>query len=346
MVGFTPSGRVIVLGAGASVFAGYPLAAELLGFVRNYTFSEAKTREKASRVLWKLSEAETIFTRDVVRNPNGVANLEELLTYLELYHSFPGRTFSLNPWDGSDSADIRTIVTFRFLEYQYDFNKRVIQDDAKEPSLSRVMDAWATFVKPGDVILTFNWDVLHETILWRSRLWSYRDGYGFSCDGQGEKEQLTKTLMLKLHGSVNWVQKDENNLVAYIADVKNFFPESQDWKWRPHYDESQADSGRKLVLPTYLKDISSNKALLPVWTSAYRAVNEAKEMIVVGYSLNPVDHPARLLFGTALSANAGLDRVTVVSPSTGEWDEFLNLMNKKVIPVRMRFEDWVVTTGQ
>ena len=103
------------------------------------------------------------------------------------------------------------------------------------------------------------------------------------------------------------------------------------------------DSGRKLVLPTYLKDISSNKVLLDIWTKAHSAIAEAQELVVVGYSLNAADHPARLLFGTALLENRTLDHVTVVSPSTGEWAGFLYRMNKRIVPIRQKFEDWVLS---
>jgi len=86
---FVSSGKVFVLGAGASAFAGYPLATGLLSFIRNFNSFEVKTKEKASRVIGKLNDAEFFFSRSVVRDPNGVANLEELLTYLELYTLVP-----------------------------------------------------------------------------------------------------------------------------------------------------------------------------------------------------------------------------------------------------------------
>ena len=139
--------------------------------------------------------------------------------------------------------------------------------------MGMVSGAWARFVRPGDIILTFNWDVLHEVILWRQRLWSYRDGYGFECGDQGRGERSSGTLMLKSHGSVNWVQEYNDDPVAYIADVKDFFSGSKDWDWRPRHHEAQADAGRKLVLPTYLKDISSNGVLLDIWTQAHRAIS-------------------------------------------------------------------------
>jgi len=147
--------------------------------------------------------------------------------------------------------------------------------------------------------------------------------------------------MLKLHGSLNWVQEDDHDLVTEIANVGDFFVQSKDWERRNHTSQAQTDSGRKLVLPTYLKDISSNKALLDIWSQAHKTIANASELIVIGYSLNRVDHPARLLFGIALSENVILDRVTVVSPDTAEWDTFLSQLRKEIVRVPQRFEQWV-----
>ena len=343
---FASSGRVFVLGAGASRFAGYPLASDLLSFIRNFGSLEVSTKEVASRIRDKLIEAEVQFTKHVVRNPDGIANLEELLTYLEIYHSFPGTNFQ--PWDSWDGDAIRRVITEKFLYYQHDLSKKTwgpgnpIEPVAADPDLVRgISDAWSRAVKPGDVIVTFNWDILHEVILWRSGLWSYRDGYNFHPGNQGETEQRSDLLMLKLHGSVNWVQGDEHFPVSEIASAADFFPGAKDWEWRQHHDQAQTDRGRKLILPTYLKDISSNRVLLELWTEAHQQIRRAKEMVVIGYSLNAADHPARLLFGTALRENTALKEITVVSPATTEWDGLLTTLNKKRIQVRRAFEDWL-----
>jgi hypothetical protein len=341
------SGRVFVLGAGASVFAGYPLASNLLTFIRDFQTLDVMTKDTASRVLGKLSDAEAQFKRRVVNDPNSDTNLEELLTYLELYHSFPGTIFAVNPWGETDSGDVRGLITEKFLNYQYDLNKALSgattapTNSIELARLSRISDAWSNLLKPGDTILTFNWDILHEIILWKAGLWSYRDGYGFRCGGQGEVEEITKIVVLKLHGSVNWVQENPSNPVREIADVASFFPKSKDWEPRDHGSQAQRDSGRKLVLPTYLKDISTNRVLIHVWAAAHSVISQAREIIVIGYSLNPVDHPARLLFGTALTENRGLNRVTVVSPDRTAWGDFLHQLDRSMHRIPMTFEQWV-----
>jgi hypothetical protein len=348
MNSFQGNGKVWILGAGASAFAGYPLATALLPFIRNFQSHDAMAMQIASRVRQKINDAEFQFCRHVVRNPNGNANLEELMTYLELYKTFPGTNFSINPWTEQDSDDVRRLITERFLYYQHDL--RLAAWDHKAPVepvtinldvFNALREAWAMRVKVGDVLLSFNWDILHDMILWDAGLWSYKDGYGFKCGNQGVNELDSKVLLLKLHGSVNWVQNSENDRVTEVASVSDFFRDSKDWEPRSHTSQAQTDSGRKLILPTYLKDISSNRVLLDLWTQAHEILSCATELIVIGYSLNRVDHPSRLLFGTALGTNTNLDHVTVVAPDTNNWEDFLHQIGKATKKVRSTFEQWL-----
>jgi len=40
------------------------------------------------------------------------------------------------------------------------------------------LNSWTELLKPGDTIITFNWDILHESVLWRAGKWNFADGYG------------------------------------------------------------------------------------------------------------------------------------------------------------------------
>jgi hypothetical protein len=244
---------------------------------------------------------------------------------------------------------VRRWITWKFLSYQWDLNKLVwgngkpVEQIGCDPDRVRdVAKAWGERVVCGDAIVTFNWDILREIILWRSGKWSYRDGYGFECGKQGDHEVKSPTLILKLHGSVNWVQSEARTCVDEIDSVADLFQGSKDWDPRTHIHQAQTDSGRKLILPTYLKDITSNGLLLKTWTRAHDLVANAREIIVIGYSLNKADHPARLLLGTALSANRKANEITVVGPDLGQWDEFASTVGKRFYLNRGTFETWVM----
>lgn len=340
--------RVFVLGAGASAFAGYPLASGLFDFLRELKSHDSGVQQIANSVLGKLYDASSNFERRVIRGAATGPSLESLLTYLDLYGSFKGAPFDVNPWRADDTDMVHRLVAQRFLGYQRDLallaggNHAVNRVHADPKGIERVSEAWAKVVQPGDVIISFNWDLLHEGIFWRAGLWSYRDGYGFQCGNQGRFDPISKILLLKLHGSVNWVQASENSEISEIANVSDFFPDSADLETREHFHQSQTDSGRRLVLPTYIKDVSANPALLGLWTKAHQIIANANELLIIGYSLNPADIAARLLIGTAVTDNLNLKEIQVVTTAAVESPRSFG---KPVNLVQTRFEDWVLQSS-
>jgi hypothetical protein len=210
---------------------------------------------------------------------------------------------------------------------------------------------WANWVQAGDTMIAFNWDLLQEVILWVAAKWSYLDGYGFESPTAPSGSERSPVRILKLHGSVNWVQENEEDEAPQIAFIDEFFPDrfprTQYYpSIAPVRDASKAhqlDWGRKLILPTYLKDIPKNRILLHVWRLAQDALRTATEVWVIGYSLNPADQSARLLFGTELARNTGPSTVTVINgpAGLGEWDQLLQSAHKRAHSVPERFEDWL-----
>ena len=84
-----------------------------------------------------------------------------------------------------------------------------------------VIQAWANLVNGGDTIITFNWDLLHEMILFKSEKWDHGKGYGFQF--RPARAIQSRVIVLKLHGACNWALRstDEKPFVDY-AD--QFFP--------------------------------------------------------------------------------------------------------------------------
>jgi hypothetical protein len=111
-----------VLGAGASAFAGYPLASELLPFVRQSKMVGAQSAQIAQDVLWKLNTAELQFQKHIVRDPNKSTNLEDLLTHLELHGHIQGMLHTVGPWTPQDRAKITRTISEAFLVRQYELN--------------------------------------------------------------------------------------------------------------------------------------------------------------------------------------------------------------------------------
>lgn len=330
--------RAFILGAGASKFAGFPLALELWPFVRDLSGGHVQAETRRGEVTVAL---EQILQQVVPPAEQDRPNLEELFTLLDLADMGTAPLELLH----TDWKDLRPklmgMIADAFQWHQYNLRK----DQRGFPKIEKVLKDWATVPVAGDTLITFNWDLLHEYALWTAKKWHYADGYGFPCE-DAPKGIHSPVTILKLHGSVNWAQRDEMDVCPSIEHKADFFPFSIDDHDIYMKAAGQWNEGRNLITPSYLKDLTSNRLLLTLWNQAYDALSAATGVTVIGFQLHPADAPARQLIGSALLRNKNVSTVLVVSPSDGtdNWDSFCLSIGKIRKKIRMKFEDWV--TGE
>jgi hypothetical protein len=170
-----------VLGAGASRHAGYPLASEL----------------GDALVAW-LAQHPTLVNemygsniRELHEVYGNLQNLEQILTDLEECPS-ESRPATMNAVARRyATTNIRAMIPefFRFLRQR---PAGLYERLARER------------IQPGDVVITFYYDLALERELRRAGLWEIDDGYGFPL-GINEIPQ-SRVTVLKLHGSANWLE--------------------------------------------------------------------------------------------------------------------------------------------
>lgn len=338
-------GRVVILGAGASAFAGYPLARDVLTFVHHRCRrADPITEKTAGELIRKLQTWASILHNHISER----WDLETFLTFLELTAS-SDKPLKQKRWEVTDRWKLARAITYAFQDHQIRLEPVIYAGRSEGHEIKDVATRWANWIECGDTIISFNWDILHEVILWRAAKWSYLDGYGFGCSNPPSDIEASAVRILKLHGSVNWVQEDETQTPS-LAFANDFFPQKY-----PHTNYRPAisplrdnamvrmlDSGRKLILPSYFKDIPKNRALLKVWCSAQEALRTAKEIWVIGFSLNPADHPARFLLGTELTRNTQVETVSIVDPrGTGEWNPLIQAAGKRAFTIQQTMRDWL-----
>ena len=348
--------RVFVLGAGASKFAGYPLAPELWRFARDGGGGEVIAEERRNEVVEAFS---TIF-RVIPPAEHDRPNLEEICTLLDLAElGVSPLSLKSIEWLHLRAKLIGMIVD-AFQWHQYKFRREIIEGRLAQGlhgpysfnlGLDRsrvlaVLDRWVALLNKGDTIITFNWDLLHEAALWCAGKWHYNDGYGFRCSDPSGHER-SPIRMLKLHGSVNWAQRDERDLHPAIEHKNDFFPGAEDGPGIYAWGAGQWDEGRRLITPSYLKDPSSNRLLLDLWNQARDVLVRAQELIAIGYSLYRADAPARQLFASALVRNRHISEIKVVVPRDGDeyWDSLAFGIGKTRKPIWSTFEEWVLSNG-
>jgi hypothetical protein len=344
--------RVFILGAGASAFCGYPLGLDFWRFVRDSEPGDTGSEETRAAVIATMHR----ILQDNPPEEYDRVDLEKLFTLLDFAHQGTG-LLELRGTDWTQTKlQIMKMIFEAFLWHQYQFQAEVVAGrprntlHGQEPfglSLDReftlsALKNWTELLKAGDTIISFNWDILHESALWHAGKWHFADGYGFPAR-DAPKEVRSPIKVFKLHGSVNWAQKSDHDLAPEIEYKRDFFADAADDDQTFSKRIYGPNDGRYLIVPTYLKDLSSNRLLLRIWEQARAALVDAEQLVAVGFSLNEADAAARHLFASVLDRNAGIREVVVISPDPIEWDKLRYRFDKKCRTIVSKFEDWLRT---
>jgi len=168
------------------------------------------------------------------------------------------------------------------------------------------------------VIITTNYDLLLDNELIKNKLFNPKNGYfqifwndykdyekqKYEMGGwktvhkkfkQYWNKEMSKIILLKLHGSINWKfdQKNNNN--------KNANDFTYERKINIGYKNSKRIAVAPLVIDKQLTFKPTSK-FGRIWTKAFEELSKADEIIFIGYSFPPADFLAKDLFRKAYIA--------------------------------------------
>lgn len=353
--------RILVLGAGASFHAGYPLASNLLAEVENHVNSSSMVNIKNAWAQWvsfrdscpdylqlvvKNHNPEIVFTLPTLLqvaldaedpfqlqqalNKAQTSGGDEQVERLQEYHTSHGRNFLVEARHGLSGLQ-RTLKWYFF--------KHHIENGKPENKFRREpLRNLFSGLEPGDVIITPNWDTTAERTLAEMKKWSPIDGYGFpkeliirSPGGPDSPvpDQLATTIVkvLKLHGSYGWY-KNGDSVSFENASYLNEFGYNHEGPsvllTDPEYSYSPGIT-QLLVIPSFIKNLA-HPILVKVWEAAHSALEQAEAVDVWGYSLPEADGAARaLFFGLKARLNSEKVKVTIHDPCSATRERWHHL---------------------
>ena len=208
----------------------------------------------------------------------------------------------------------RAILTSLLFEY---LKSGHLNDNRSEsrPRRQYLADLLSTYSR-GDVVITFNWDVLVERCLAEQGRWTPSDGYGIHVDllrndrpllGLPQSSEIT---VLKLHGSMGWYQHarfpygllfDGPGVFADLGfAVDNHPAHSSNADPNITIEEyKERFANFYLQHPLFLYPSYAKRLVTPefqsIWVEAGRVVAVASEVDVYGYSLPDADTAVRVL---------------------------------------------------
>ena len=310
--------RVFVLGAGFSKAAGLPLAAELTEMlIKDAIHADADEKNEwisgfIERLQW------------VKGDSTSPVNVEELFHFAALEVErwkmqqqlcLVGRTFGPGtPYNFAKTVECMMTSLMESLP-------RVIwrQQQRDECDLEPIK-RFARSLQPGDVVVSFNYDTLVERALdYSGMAWNH---------GLKDAEETSNALtVLKLHGSIDWLllergkgnserltllfSKTDTNVDEHEAPLPNE-PEYLWELWRINQAQDVvAEMDRQDGMSRYVsfpgmttlgghKPLANLPGSAQIWCAAERAIFNAEEMYVVGFSLAPFDAMTRMLFGAVM----------------------------------------------
>jgi hypothetical protein len=157
-------------------------------------------------------------------------------------------------------------------------------------------------VVPGNMIITTNWDLLIERV-------AQVKGVKVRRSGKPAKDEL---LLLKLHGSVDWLEwpartgrapdplddyatiREVSRRIALPLDgadeiVRVRIADGQWGQWGQCWQRIKSRVGEPFIVTMYRGKGAELAALSEVWADAYGALSQARRVEIVGYSLPPDD---------------------------------------------------------
>jgi len=311
---------IIVLGAGASKDCGAPLINEFLP----KAFSE--------EVMQELTDQEQ-FIFSVVKNfwettlPN--SNIEELFSLVSFHLNFPVVMGVFNSEKILSRLNLKEQLN-RFNTHSVSSNQDYLQSIFDNLNLlisktlhitlknnnekkRRARNAYLNLLKKynGSTIITFNWDILLEQ--------AFKEVTGKSdvpLENFGFYKETNLPLILKLHGSLNWLFCDKckqiyvyNEKMHHLSGevcpkcgIKRKNTKLKQFKILPVIEKLSA-----------IKEYGEN--IQNIWGHARTSIVNAKKIIVVGYSFSQGDLHSQLFFKKNIIDNSVLKEIIFVNPN-------------------------------
>lgn len=289
---------VYILGAGASAGSGKSLAGINCPSAKNF-FSAA------GRVLNSIPG-------------EGLENYPHLTRFLEHYYKLNFKQLE------RAGLDMQDVLTFLDLELEYsDCGKEI---DLLGKARGEFMDlltlifikvisgppcpyhtALASSLQRGDTVISFNYDLLMDSAMEKNLPgWTPRAGYGLKTAAGGESPGGEPPVyLLKPHGSFNWLNcKSCGN--TYVLPPSQPLLAGKSSVFNRPLGEPEEHLLERFIIPPSLKKDVHGKLMQHVWHKAGKALEKARRLVVIGYSLPAADFLVKRLLYRSLSQNRAL----------------------------------------
>lgn len=235
---------------------------------------------------WKLDPERQFWDRNEWKN----INIEDVFTFIDIGTSlYPRNSHYRKIFELSRESLIDFIfisISMRTLGQRCEYLEKLFKD-----------------IKNDDNIITFNWDTIVDTTLEYLKTEHYNNYLSlFHNNKIHYKKYAKKGLLLKLHGSLNWMIC-QNKVCDYFKKIQIITSQQDtslknlslsDFKDCPHCGNRMEIF---IVPPTSNKiDIFRNNFISKQWLIVREKLRFTKKLVFIGYSFPPTDFYSEWLF--------------------------------------------------
>lgn len=353
--------NVLLLGAGASHHAGYPLASELMGALAQLAEDPRMAQYRES---WKHWEDYRNGTEGLLRtllfspNPEVALSVPDLFAVAieaedsQYFHRLKeaydrGEQSVIAEYEAYLASGTRsalhkaTIASRRFLDCIDWFFWLRHHQDRVNPTGREYLRSLLAPLRHGDVVITLNWDTTAERTLGEQGKWNPWTGYGFPkrlvhkadhfavAVSLAEHVPESPVQVLKLHGSFGWLVEQGRVVFdgsRFLRELPFVFERQDVVLNDPEAPSIGIPDELALAYPSFLKRLETAE-LQEVWAKAAIALMTADRIDVWGYSLPASDTAVRALLAPLRTRIDRGDAVVAVhDPSAaalGRWKDYL-----------------------
>ncbi|CAI0962280.1 Uncharacterised protein [Serratia plymuthica] len=215
-------------------------------------------------------------------------------------------------------------------KYINDFARYLVKESKNRANVRD--DNGSDSIDPVSVIST-NWDIMLDNSIYDA-ISQDRDKFGvvdYCCyiSSINESDETVKpgllaigkkgynVKLLKLHGSLNWLQCPRCMRLYTIFGKVNFDNESCCRHCTKNFGkEEKSILISNLIMPTFIKDLSNPQYKI-IWQNAGIEISEADKLVFIGYSLPSADFELRQLLSRMSKRNAEIEVVTFSNKGKG-----------------------------
>lgn len=275
----TRTGTVYVIGAGFSAALGYPLVNDLLIRLWEWGNFPETLRSSLHKVI---AFHHPGFDPDRRTSfPNIEQLLSEMMVNEDLFdasRSAPGR-FSFE-----QLVDIRR----ELLQVMADWFHSIYKLSKKDRPVW--LETFKNLVKPEDTLMSFNWDLVLEHLIYGTKLCGSSYGFGH--------HDPTLPLLVKPHGSLNWFDPGSG---TKIKEEKRFELTPKSGSSFVVFKRFRAPSSKvgrtymPMIVPPIFNKTFHHEIFRESWQTCVARISVARKVVFLGYSLPEADLHGRFI---------------------------------------------------